>query len=107
MTNQTDSELMSDSRDQEEVEMQKMSLCGCGDGLTDFALINWTFVERAHTSTRSTSRPPGPAKPGDASQDTTEHKSRGQSVFGCSARRDGQLHGLHGRDRGRDERRGA
>ena len=72
MTNQTDSELMSDSRDQEEVEMQKMSLCGCGDGLTDLALINWTFAERAHTSTRSTFRPPGPAKPGDASQDAIE-----------------------------------
>ena len=69
MTNQMDSELMSDSRDQEEVEM---SLCGRGDGLTDLALINWTFAERAHTSTRSTFRPPGPARPGDASQDATE-----------------------------------
>ena len=59
---------------------------------------------RTHPRARRPDLPDQPS-PEMPAKMTPEHESRGQSVFGCSARRRGQLHTLHGDDRGGEESR--
>ena len=94
----------SDLGTEEDLEMLLNTFSGYDMEIADLSQIG-ANAERARTTSCSTSRTPGPSQARRCQPRCYRSKiaSLGQSAFGCSARRDGQLHNfrkLHEGDRG-------
>ena len=100
----------SDLGTEEDLEMLLNTFSGYDMEIADLSQIG-ANAERARTTSCSTSRTPGPSQARRCQPRCYRSKiaSLGQSAFGCSARRDGQLHNSrnyrkrHGGDRGGEE----